>query len=77
MPCYVFSVDGDGSVETDEGGTVLSGPEAARATLVVFAGDLLREAGGRFWDPGQWRLQVTDEQGLVVCTLTITGTVGA
>lgn len=75
MPRYFFNLIGDGS-SSDKGGTVLPGPEEARSAAVVAAGEMLRDADGKFWGAPEWQMHVSDEQGTTVCTLTIRGSTG-
>ena len=53
MPRYFFDVQ-DGQNIPDETGTELPSLEAARAESVSFAGRLLADLGGKFWDSGEW-----------------------
>ncbi|HVG48560.1 MAG TPA: hypothetical protein VM899_10555 [Rubellimicrobium sp.] len=73
MPRYFFNIEGLPHPE-DKVGTVLTGPEQARAVAVIHAGEMLKDAYGPFWDAPEWRLYVTDEQGAIVCTISIKGT---
>jgi hypothetical protein len=75
VPRYFFSLEGLPHPE-DREGTVLSGPEQARSAAVTHAGEMLKDADGKFWGAPEWRLRVTDEQGAIVCTLSIKGTEG-
>ena len=58
MPRYFFHVI-DGYTE----GTELAGLEEARTEAVVLSGAMLKDAGRKFWNNGEWRLQVADEAG--------------
>lgn len=64
MPRYFFNVNsGQGARRPelpDRDGTVLAGPEAARAEAVVFAGEMLKELDGAFWEGTDWSMRVTD-----------------
>lgn len=75
MPLYFFNIEGLPS-PNDEDGTVMNGPEQARAAAVTLAGEMLKDIDGQFWGAPEWRLHVTDEQGATVCTLSIRGTTG-
>ncbi|PVE21304.1 hypothetical protein DC522_27250 [Microvirga sp. KLBC 81] len=68
MPRYFFHIC-DGEEVLDDVGTVLASREEARAHAIVVAGELLRDAGRKFWSGTEWRLRVTDETGTRVCTL--------
>ena len=48
---------------------MLAGPEEARAQAVRTAGEMLRDVGGRFWNSGEWRMWVVDENGDIICAL--------
>jgi hypothetical protein len=39
----------------------------------MYAGEMLRDADGAFWDDSSWRLDVTDELGLILCTILVQG----
>jgi hypothetical protein len=71
MPRYFFHIH-DGEESMDEDGTALSDDDAARSHAIVMAGQMLRDAGLKFWDGNEWRLWVTDESGDVVCSLKFT-----
>jgi len=58
----------------DDTGAELASLDAARREAVVFAGGLLADLGGRFWDSGEWALSVRDETGRVLFTLTFSAT---
>ena len=36
----------------------------------MLSGAMLRDAGGKFWNNGQWQLRVTDAAGNKICALT-------
>jgi hypothetical protein len=69
VPRYFFHVHDDVDIMDNEG-TVLPGPDEARAEAVTAAGEMLRDVGGRFWKSRDWRLWVMDEAGAAVCALT-------
>ena len=75
MPRYFFNVEGGPYPDPDDG-IDLKGAEQARDAAVVMAGEMLKDADGRFWGGPDWRLHVTDEDGATVCMLTIKGTTG-
>jgi hypothetical protein len=62
MPRYFFHI-WDPEKLTDEDGTPLANREEARAHAITIAGELLRDAGRKFWSGKEWRLLVTDETG--------------
>ena len=49
MPRYFFTIEGGQHPVRDEVGTVLPGPEEARAQAVTAAGEMLKDLHGRFW----------------------------
>ena len=51
-------------------GTLLANVDETRAEAIVLSGAMLREAGGKFWNNGQWQLRVTDDAGNKICALT-------
>jgi len=68
MPRYFFHIiDGQEFIDTE--GTVLAGLEEARTEAVVLSGALLKDAGRKFWNNGEWRLNVAGEAGETVCAL--------
>lgn len=70
MPRYFFHVH-DGRDIPDTEGSEISSLDRVRYEAVRTAGELLRE-GGRsdLWSGEQWKMVVTDENGLEVLTLT-------
>ncbi len=56
MPRYYFHVQ-DGETILDKEGTELAGFDEARAEAVVLSGAMLRDAGRKFWNNGEWRLR--------------------
>ena len=69
MPRYFFHII-DGEEIIDEEGTVLPGMDEARAEAIVLSGEMLRDAGGKFWNNGAWQLRGFVEAGEKVCALT-------
>jgi hypothetical protein len=70
MPRYFFHLK-DGSTHIDEDGVELAGPDEAREAAVVNSGEVLKDAGAKFWTSDEWRLWVTDEGGETVCALRV------
>ena len=68
MRRYFFHIF-DNEELNDEHGTVLANREEARAHAIIVAGELLRDAGKKFWNGTEWRLHVTDEAGENIWTL--------
>ena len=71
MPRFFFHVH-DGVSVPDPEGTELSGIFEAQAEAVRLSGELLREIGREFWDGGLWKVEVTDQTGRALFTLTFT-----
>lgn len=69
MPRYIFHVR-DGTMAPDWNGLELASVADARKMAMRFAGDLLKELK-RFPDSGDWSLDVTDGQGLILFTLRV------
>ena len=60
----------DGHLSPDIEGTEYPDLDAARVEAVRLMGEMLRDAGKRFWRGGSpWRLHVTDEEDKLVLTL--------
>lgn len=62
MPRYFFNIY-DGEPEPDLEGTECSDIYVAQAEAVRMSGEIMRDLGARFWNGGNWRLEVTDEGG--------------
>jgi hypothetical protein len=74
MPRYFFNVH-NGEDRIDREGTELEDEVQARLDAVDFAGRAIHELGEEFWKRGQdWRLNVSDETGRVLFTLTFSAT---
>ena len=69
MPRYFFNVENRHS-ETDEEGVELAGPAEARGAAVVFAGEYLRDTPGLIGDGGRLVVEVRDQDGAVLLTVT-------
>jgi hypothetical protein len=68
LPRYFFHLR-DSSEFIDHEGVDLPSIDEARAQAVVAAGEALRDLDGRFWQSGEWRMWVTNENGATVFTL--------
>ena len=68
MPRYFFNVQ-DGQSSPDREGTELPDLETARAEAVRLSGEVLRDAGVKYWDHPAWRLHVGDEGGRTLSML--------
>jgi hypothetical protein len=69
VPRYMFNVF-DGMDLPDDEGMLLAGLPQARSMALRLAGDLIRDSE-TFWERNEWRLEVTDETGLVLFTLAL------
>ena len=73
MPRYFFH-SADGKREPDQQGTELPDDAAAQFEAVRFAGETLKWRPLELWKQGQWRVEVTDDQGALLFTIiTIAG----
>lgn len=68
MPRYHFNVH-DGFDLPDPEGSDLPDLRAARIEAVRYAGSLLHDHAVTFWDHDDWRMEVTDEAGLILFSL--------
>jgi hypothetical protein len=68
MPRYHFNIH-DGVSSLDEDGTELPDIDAARRQAAQLMGQLLRDDPDMFWNGEEWRLDVTDDRGLVLFSL--------
>lgn len=68
MPRYHFH-SADGRRWSDEEGSELASDEAARVEAVRFAGEMLRGNPTELWRHGQWRVEVTDEENVLLFTI--------
>ena len=70
MPRFYFHVR-DGREFIDDEGLELPGLDEAREQAVISAGEAIRDLGKRFWNSGEeWHMEVSDEIGETVCSLT-------
>lgn len=72
MSMFHFRVQ-DGSVGPDPEPMELPSYKAARGQIVTMVGDMLSDADGAFWTKGYWQMDVTDERGLILCSLQVNG----
>ncbi|MBX9934233.1 MAG: hypothetical protein K2Y56_22405 [Methylobacterium sp.] len=68
MPRFHFNVY-DGYSAPDPDGTELADIKAAREEAIVLAGSLLRDEGRKLRPGEDWRMEVTDEAGALLCHL--------
>jgi hypothetical protein len=76
MPRFYFDFH-DGEVLRDEIGTDLPSLDSARIRSVALSAVVLRDQAKRFWQGDEWRLDVRNESGLVLFTLTFMATVSS
>lgn len=68
MPRYLFNVH-DGEDHPDLVGTILDGPTHAHDQAIEAAGEMLRDKGRDHWAGNDWRMDVVDDAGAIVCRL--------
>ena len=69
MPRFYFQVEGP----SDDFAMDLPNVAAAKCQAVHYAGRLICDQANRFWDKGDFTMTVTDEMGLVLFSLVLTG----
>jgi len=72
MPRYFFNT-ANGHVERDTEGEELRNGDAAQGLAVRYLGDILRDNPPDIWGDGEFRVDVTDEAGLILYSLTVIG----
>jgi hypothetical protein len=72
MSRYFFNVF-DGRDLIDDVGQELSTFAEVKCVAVKYAGQLICDAAGSFWDQSDLEMHVTDEAGLVLFTLVFAG----
>ena len=60
LPRYFFHVV-DGSFNIDNDGTVLASLTEAQSQAITMAGEIMRDAGTKFWAGEDWQMHVTDD----------------
>ena len=68
MPRFFFHV-ADSVLVPDEEGTELADLAAARVEAVTVAGAMLRDHAPEFWNSGEWKVIVTDEDRLILFSI--------
>lgn len=76
MPRFFFHTQ-DGHVERDDEGTELASIEEARREAARLMGEMLRASPGVFWDDTQLQVNVEDESGLLLFSVTTYATESA
>jgi hypothetical protein len=65
MPRYYFHC-ADSSRHLDTTGTELADDESAQQAAVAFAGEVLKFSPNALWHKGHWRVEVTDDDGMLL-----------
>ena len=68
MPIYHFG-SVDGRREADDEGTELENDGAAQIMALRYAGEVLQSDPDMLWKNGQWRVEVTDGDGVLLFTV--------
>ena len=68
MPRYHFNIY-DGITSIDREGTELPDIQAARREAIIFAGAVIEDTGKRLKLGEEWRMEVTDDDGLILFRL--------
>lgn len=68
MPRYFFTT-ADGTRDPDVDGTELPSLSAARIEAIKFAGEVLSDHPDMIWDGEDFRVEVSDEAGLLLFTV--------
>jgi hypothetical protein len=76
MPRFFFHTE-YGHTKRDEAGTLLPDVETAKAEAARLMGKMLSQSPQEFWKDGQLRINVENEQGLVLFTVTTFATESA
>jgi hypothetical protein len=72
MSSYVFQLKGHASAP-ERVEMQLDDPAEVRTHIAIAIGDLLGKANDGFWNGPGWHVDVTDETGRVVCSLSVQG----
>ena len=72
MPRYHFH-HSDGGFVPDTEGTELANLDAARVEAVRFAAEMARDRPDLVWNGRDFRVEVTDESGMLLCTVVLLG----
>ena len=68
MPRYFFAT-ADGERSPDDQGTELPNHAAARVAAIKYAGAMMEKKPEVLWDGRDFRVEVTNEQGLMLFTI--------
>ena len=72
MPRYFFH-RADGVFDPDEEGTELPDLAAARIEAIRFAAASIKDQPEEVWKGHNFRIEVSDEEGMLLCTVVILG----
>ena len=72
MARYFFNTE-NGDVHSDHEGIELPSLAAARVEAVRLSGALLQDIAPEFWSTSAWNMTVTDEAGLILFTIDVSG----
>jgi hypothetical protein len=76
VPHFHFQVRTETHVLITEGAE-LSGPDEARVEAARRIGELLKRHAGSIWVDEEWRMDVTDEAGLILFFIQVSATYSA
>ena len=72
MPRFFFH-RADGVFDHDDEGTELPDLAAARIEAVRFAAEFMKDKPQEVWKGHNFRIEVSDDQGMLLCTVVILG----
>ena len=72
MPRYFFH-RADGTFDPDEEGTEYPDLAAARVAAIHFAAESIKDKPDEVWKGHNFRIEVSDETGMLLCTVVILG----
>ncbi|WP_129222237.1 DUF6894 family protein [Lichenibacterium ramalinae] len=72
MPRFFFHHT-DGAFDPDNEGTEYPDLTTARMEAVRYAGELVRDSPDEVWKGDTFRIEVSDEGGMLLCTVVILG----
>jgi hypothetical protein len=72
MPRFFFHHT-DGGFDPDNEGTDFPDLMAARTAAVRYAGELVQERPHEVWSGNTFRIEVSDQDGMLLCTIVILG----
>ena len=72
MPRFFFHHT-DGAFDPDDEGTDYPDLTTARAEAVRYAGEIVRDRPDEVWAGDTFRIEVSDEGGMLLCTIVVLG----